>query len=595
MYILGISAFFHDSSACLIKDGKILAAIQEERFSRKKNDSNFPKNVISYFLENYQISLNDIDYIVFYEKPFLKFERLIETYVKNSPRGFKSFVKSIPFWVKEKLYQKKIILDNLVKLDEAFKKKNCNLLFSNHHLSHAASCYYPSPFDDAVILTLDGVGEWTTTAIYIAEKNKILLKEKIDFPNSLGLLYSSFTQYLGFKINEDEYKVMGLAPYGKPIYKEKIFSDMVKVKDNGFFELNMKYFNYETGLTMINKEFENFLGKKTRKKSEPIEKFHKNVAASIQAVLEEVIFKIVKYIKGKYQKENLCLAGGVALNCVVNGRLQNDKIFKNIWIQPAAGDAGGSLGAALLIWYQKLDNLKKVENSDGMQNSLLGRSFTQSEIEHELHSLKSNFDTYDENKLIDIVSNHLIDGKTIGWFQGREEFGPRALGSRSIIADPRNPNMQKILNLKIKFRENFRPFAPAILEEECHKWFEMDYKSPYMLFVANLKDEQKIQLDIKKSLTLNEIRSTIPAVTHVDYSARVQTVNDTNGKFYSLIKNFYIKTGCPVIINTSFNLNREPIVGTIKDAYQTFLSSDLDLLVCENSILYKEKQYEKFN
>ncbi len=595
MYILGISAFYHDSSACLIKDGKILAAIQEERFSRKKNDSNFPKNVISYFLENYQISLNDINYIVFYEKPFLKFERLIETYVKNSPRGFKSFVKSIPFWVKEKLYQKKIILDNLIELDETFKKKKCNLLFSNHHLSHAASCYYPSPFDDAVILTLDGVGEWTTTAIYIAEKNKILLKEKIDFPNSLGLLYSSFTQYLGFKINEDEYKVMGLAPYGKPIYKEKIFSDIVRVKDNGFFELNMKYFNYETGLTMINREFENFFGKKTRKKSEPIENFHKNIAASIQAALEEVIFKIVKYIKGKYQKENLCLAGGVALNCVVNGKLQNDKIFKNIWIQPAAGDAGGSLGAALLIWYQKLDNLKKVENSDGMQNSLLGRSFTQSEIEHELHSLKSNFDTYDEDKLIDIVSNHLIEGKIIGWFQGREEFGPRALGSRSIIADPRNPNMQKILNLKIKFRESFRPFAPAILEEECHKWFEMDYKSPYMLFVANLKDEQKIQLDIKNSLTLNKIRSTIPAVTHVDYSARVQTVNGTNGKFYSLIKNFYKKTGCPVIINTSFNLNREPIVGTIKDAYQTFLSSDLDLLVCENSILYKEKQYEKFH
>ena len=595
MYILGISAFYHDSSACLLKDGKILAAIQEERFSRKKNDSNFPKKVISYFLKKYHISLNDINYIVFYEKPFLKFERLIETYVKNSPRGFRSFVKSIPFWVKEKLYQKKIILDNLVEIDDTFKKKKCNLLFSNHHLSHAASCYYPSPFDEAIILTLDGVGEWTTTAIYLAEKNKISLKEKIDFPNSLGLLYSSFTQYLGFKINEDEYKVMGLAPYGKPIYKEKIFSNMIRVKDNGFFKLNMKYFDYETGLTMINKEFENFFGEKTRKKSEPIENFHKNVAASIQATLEEVVLKIARYIREKYKKENLCLAGGVALNCVVNGKLQNDKIFKDIWIQPAAGDAGGSLGAALLIWYQKLNNLKKNENSDGMQNSLLGRSYSQNEIEKELYSLKSNFDTYDEEKLIDIVSNHLIEGKTIGWFQGREEFGPRALGSRSIIADPRKPDMQKILNSKIKFRESFRPFAPVILEEECRNWFEMDYKSPYMLFVANLKAEKKILLDINESLNLNEIRSKIPAVTHVDYSARVQTVNNSNGKFYNLIKNFYKKTGCPVIINTSFNLNREPIVGTIKDAYQTFLTSDLDLLVCENSILYKDKQYEKFH
>ena len=387
---------------------------------------------------------------------------------------------------------------------------------------------------------------------------------------------------------------MGLAPYGKPIYKEKIFRDMVKVNNNGFFKLNMKYFNYETGLTMINREFENFFGKKIRKKTEPIENFHKNVAASIQLSLEEIIFKIARYIKEKYKKENLCLAGGVALNCVANGKLRNNRIFKDIWVQPAAGDAGGSLGAALLIWYQKLDNLKKIENPDGMQNSLLGRSYGQNEIESELYSLKSNFDTYDEEKLIDIVSNHLIEGKTIGWFQGREEFGPRALGSRSIIADPRNPDMQKILNSKIKFRESFRPFAPVILEEECHKWFEMDYKSPYMLFVANLKDEKKILLDIDKSLILNEIRSKIPAVTHVDFSARVQTVNNSNGKFYNLIKNFYKKTGCPVIINTSFNLNREPIVGTIQDAYQTFLASGLDLLVCENSVLHKEKQYEKF-
>ncbi len=595
MYILGISAFYHDSSACLIKDGKILSAIQEERFSRKKNDNAFPKRVISYFLKNYNISLNDINFIVFYEKPFLKFERLIETYVKNSPKGFRSFVTSIPFWVKEKLFQKKNILDYLFEIDETFDKKKCNLLFSNHHLSHASSAYYPSPFDDAAILTLDGVGEWTTTAIYLAEKNKILLKEKIDFPNSLGLLYSSFTQYLGFKVNEDEYKVMGLAPYGKPIYKEKILENMVEVFDNGFFKLNMKYFNYEIGLTMINKKFENYFQKKTRKKTEPIENFHKDIASSIQKVLEEIIIKMAKYIKKKYKKKNLCLAGGVALNCVANGKLQNDKIFKNIWIQPAAGDAGGSLGAALLIWYQKLNNMKKKSTNDIMQNSLLGRSYTQNQIEAELDSLKSNFDSFDENKIIDIVSNSLIKGKTIGWFQGREEFGPRALGSRSIIADPRKPNMQQILNLKIKFRESFRPFAPVILEEECHKWFEMNYQSPYMLFVASLKNEKKILIDSEKNLDLNQIRSKIPAVTHIDYSARVQTVNSTNGKFYNLIKNFYKKTGCPIIINTSFNINREPIVGTIEDAYKTFLESGLDILVCGNSIMYKEKQDGKFN
>ena len=595
MYILGISAFYHDSSACLIKDGKILSAIQEERFSRKKNDSTFPKRVISYFLKNYNINLNDIDFIVFYEKPFLKFERLIETYVKNSPRGFKSFVTSIPFWVKEKLFQKKNILDYLFEIDETFDKKKCNLLFSNHHLSHASSAYYPSPFDNAAILTLDGVGEWTTTAIYLAEKNKILLKEKIDFPNSLGLLYSSFTQYLGFKVNEDEYKVMGLAPYGKPIYKEKILENMVEVFDNGFFKLNMKYFNYEIGLTMINKKFENYFKKKTRKKTEPIENFHKNIASSIQKVLEEIIIKMAKYIRKKYKKENLCLAGGVALNCVVNGKLQNDKVFKNIWIQPAAGDAGGSLGAALLIWYQKLNNIKKIAINDSMQNSLLGRSYTQNQIEAELNSLKSNFYSFDENKIIDIVSNSLIKGKTIGWFQGREEFGPRALGSRSIIADPRIPDMQKILNLKIKFRESFRPFAPVVLEEECHKWFEMNYKSPYMLFVATLKNEKKILIDGQKNLDLNEVRSKIPAVTHVDYSARVQTVNSSNGKFYNLIKNFYKKTGCPLIINTSFNINSEPIVGTIEDAYKTFLVSGLDILVCGNSIMYKEEQDGKFN
>ncbi len=590
MYILGISAFYHDSAACIVKDGKILSAIQEERFSRKKNDSVFPKHVIKYFLKEYNLSLNDIDYIVFYEKPFLKFERLIETYVKNSPKGFSSFIKSIPFWVKEKIFQKKIILDNLSELDQSFKKRECNLLFSNHHLSHAASCYYPSPFDEAAILTLDGVGEWTTTAIYQAKNNKINLKEKIDFPHSLGLLYSSFTQYLGFKVNEDEYKVMGLAPYGKPIYRDKILSNIIKVENNGFFKLNMKYFNYEAGLTMINKNFENLFGKRIRGKSEEIESFHKDIASSIQKVLEEIIIKIAKYMKEKYQNENLCLAGGVALNCVINGKLQKEKIFKNIWVQPAAGDAGGSLGAALLIWYQKFNNSKK--NIDEMQNSLLGRSYDQEKIESILNLLKSNYETLDEENLIDIVSDKIIEGKTIGWFQGREEFGPRALGSRSIIADPRNANMQKILNHKIKFRESFRPFAPVVLENESSKWFDMDYKSPYMMFVANLKDNKKIILDEKKQKDLNELRSEVPAITHVDYTARVQTVNEKNGMFYNLIKKFYEKTKCPMLINTSFNISKEPIVGSIEDAYKTFLISGLDILVCGNSILFKENQYD---
>ena len=590
MYILGISAFYHDSAACIMKDGKILSAIQEERFSRKKNDSVFPKHVIKYFLKEYNLSLNDIDYIVFYEKPFLKFERLIETYVKNSPKGFGSFIKSIPFWVKEKIFQKKIILDNLAQLDQSFKKKRCNLLFSNHHLSHAASCYYPSPFDKAAILTLDGVGEWTTTAIYQAKNNIINLKEKIDFPHSLGLLYSSFTQYLGFKVNEDEYKVMGLAPYGKPIYKDKILSNIIKVEKNGFFKLNMKYFNYKTGLTMINKNFENLFGRRIRGKSEVIENFHKDIASSIQKVLDEIIIKMAKYIKKKYQNENLCLAGGVALNCVINGKLQKEKIFKNMWIQPAAGDAGGSLGAALLIWYQKLNNSKK--NKDEMQNSLLGRSFDQEEIESVLNFLKANYETLDEENLLNIVSDRLIEGKTIGWFQGREEFGPRALGSRSIIADPRNANMQKILNLKIKFRESFRPFAPVVLEKESSKWFDMDYKSPYMLFVADLKDNKKIILDEKKQKDLNELRSEVPAITHVDYTARVQTVNESNGMFYKIVKKFYQKSNCPMLINTSFNINKEPIVGSIEDAYKTFLISGLDILVCGNSILFKENQYD---
>ena len=592
MYILGISAFYHDSAACLLKDGEILSAVQEERFSRKKNDSKFPKKVINFFLENYKLSLNDIDYVVFYEKPFIKFERLIETYVKNSPRGFKSFVKSIPFWVKEKIFQKNIILDELASIDKNFKKKKCKLLFSNHHLSHASSCFYPSPYENASILTLDGVGEWTTTAIYEGNENKIKLREKIDFPHSLGLLYSSFTQYLGFKVNDDEYKVMGLAPYGEAKYKNKIFNELIRVNENGFYKLNMKYFNYETGLTMINEKFGNLFGQKQRNKDDPITKFHQDIACSIQKCIEEIIIKIVKYIKLKFKSENLCLAGGVALNCVANGRLYKENIFKNIWIQPAAGDAGGSLGAAQLVWYQFLKNKRNVSN-DKMKNSLLGRSFNNLEIEKTLKSLNGNYFMHEsEEDLIDQVNNYLIEGKTIGWFQGREEFGPRALGSRSIIADARNLNMQKVLNLRIKFRESFRPFAPAILEEKVNEWFDIKFQSPYMLFVADLISEKRIKLSDNDKKEINNKRSQVPAVTHVDYSARIQTVNKENGIFYRLIKDFYKKTKCPMIINTSFNINREPIVGTIEDAYRTFLVSGLDILVCGNFILHKKDQYD---
>lgn len=575
MLILGISAYYHDSAVCLIRDGEILKAVQEERYTRIKNDAQFPKNSISNILEEFNLNINDLDYVVFYEKPFVKFERLLETYVKSSPKGFKSFYTSIPFWVKEKLFQKNIILKELRKFDKSFSEKK--LLFSDHHLSHAASAYYPSPFNNAIILTLDGVGEWNTTAIFLGEQNKIQLKEYINFPDSIGLLYSSFTQYLGFKVNEDEYKVMGLAPYGKPKYLKLILKKILKVNKNGSFKMNMKLFNYEIGLTMINEIFEEVFQCPTRKKSEQINQFHMDIASSIQLITEQIILRILRYAKKKYNKKFLCLAGGVALNCVANGKILKSKLFDDIWIQPASGDAGGALGAALLIWYQKLNN-QKIAKKNIMKNSLLGDSFSSEDIKKDLDLCKANYKLFSYNEMVKYSAENIKKGKTIGWFQNRSEFGPRALGSRSIIADPRDPKMQKKLNLQIKFRESFRPFAPVVLEEEANKWFDIDCSSPYMLLVADVK---------KKDL--------IPAVTHVDNTARIQTVNIGNKEIYDLLVEFNNITNCPVLINTSFNINREPIVNNIKDAYRSFLISGLDILVCGNFVLEKEKQYDQIS
>ena len=597
--IIGISCYYHDSAAAYIYNGKIINAVQEERFTRIKHDSSFPKKSINFILKENKLSLNDIDYIVFYEKPFLKFERLIETYLDNSPFGVSSFYKSMPIWAKEKLFQKQNIFTELKNIDSEYKDKN-KIKFIEHHLSHAASAYYPSPFKDAIILTADGVGEWATTTIGIGKDNKLNLLKEIIYPDSLGLIYSAFTFYCGFKVNDGEYKLMGLAPYGKPIYKDLIYNNLIYVKPDGSFRLNQKYFDYSSGLKMINKKFEILFKKKARKSNEEIEQFYMDVASSIQIVLEEVIFKICKYLKDTYKKENICLAGGVALNCVANGKLQSQKLFKNIWIQPAAGDAGGALGAALYLWHninKETDNLKKL-TVDQMRGSYLGPSYNNDEILNELKNFGAKFIYLDDRNLIKFVSSKLSNQKIFGWFQGKMEFGPRALGNRSIIADPRSDTMQKNLNLKIKFRESFRPFAPAVLKEEANKWFDIDVESPYMLLVAPVKEEKRVYNENKdrnlKGLNKLDIRrSIIPAVTHIDYSARVQTVDKNYNKmFYNLIKEFFNITKIPMLVNTSFNIKDEPIVNTIEDAYRCFLISDMDYLVCGNYILEKFEQYE---
>ncbi len=593
--ILGISAFYHDSAAALIKDGEIVAAAQEERFSRKKHDARYPYNAIKYVLAEGNINLGEVDHIVFFEKPFLKFERLLETYMAFAPKGFKSFSLSMPIWLREKLFQKKFLFDNLKLHDENFNDIN-KIKFSEHHYSHAASAFYPSPFKEAIVLTLDGVGEWATTTVAIGKGNKLNMLKEIHFPHSLGLLYSAFTYYTGFKVNSGEYKVMGLAPYGKPKYKDLIIKELMDLKEDGSFKLNMKYFNYATGLTMTNKKFSNLFGQPVRDpKKDLLSDFHMDIASSIQAVTEEVVLRLTRDIVKEYKIKNLCLAGGVALNCVANGKILRENNFEDIWIQPAAGDAGGSLGAALAYWHRELDKPRE-DLKDKMKGSYLGPLHEASSIEKNLISLKAVYKEKKSSEISSIVAKELANSKTVGWFQGRMEFGPRALGARSILADPRSEKMQKELNLKIKFRESFRPFAPSVLREDVKEWFEIDYDSPYMLLVSDVKKEKQITMSEKDNKLfgidkLNIKRSSIPAITHVDYSARIQTVHkETNPKYYDLINEFKKITNCPVLVNTSFNVRGEPIVCSVEDAFNCFMGTNLDVLVIENFILFKEDQ-----
>jgi carbamoyltransferase len=596
MRVLGISAFYHDSAAALIVDGEIVAAAQEERFTRKKHDPGFPRNAIEYCLSQADCSLHEVDFVVFYEKPFLKFERLIETYLAFAPRGFQSFAVAMPIWIKEKLFQKRMLARMLSDIDAKFHCQ-AKLRFSEHHFSHAASAFYPSPFREAVVLTIDGVGEWATASAGIGRGNTLEIKKELLFPHSLGLLYSAFTYYTGFKVNSGEYKVMGLAPYGEPKYKDVILSKLVDLKQDGTFRLDQSYFDYCTGLTMTNDKFARLFGNPVRDPTKDLlTQFHMDVAASIQAVTDEIILRLTRSLAKEYNISNICLAGGVALNCVANGKVLRDAAFKNIWIQPAAGDAGGALGAALAGWHVGLQKPRVVNPSDSMQGALLGPGYDQLTIEQQLSSAGAVYERVSDRDAIDVAARSLAKGKAIGWFQGRMEFGPRALGSRSILADPRSPTMQKLLNLKIKHRESFRPFAPAVLRDDVASWFELDSDSPYMLLVADVKrehlrtmtrDEQRL-FGIDK---LNVVRSTIPAVTHVDNSARIQTVQaDANPRFHALLTRFKELTGCPVLVNTSFNVRGEPIVCSPKDALRCFLGTELDLLVCGNALLWKDQQ-----
>jgi len=597
MYILGISAFYHDSAACLVKNGEIIAAVQEERFTRKKHDASFPHHSITYCIEEAGISASDISYIVFYEKPFIKFERLLETYLAFAPKGFLSFVKAIPLWIKDKLFQKSSLILELNKTLGDNLNWGERLLFSEHHLSHAASAFYPSPFENAAVLTLDGVGEWTTTSLAIGKGKELEVIKEIHFPHSLGLLYSAFTYYTGFKVNSGEYKVMGLAPYGEPKYADLIKEKLIKISDDGSFQLDMSYFNFATGLTMTNKKFDSLFDAPPRQSESEITQREMDLAASIQKVTEEVVIKLARNIAKSTGEKNLCLAGGVALNCVANGILLREEIFENIWIQPAAGDAGGALGGALLIWYLNFAKDRKASlQNDSMKGAYLGPEFSDDEIEQSLKDCGAIYHNLSEDNLIENIATLLSQEKAIGWMQGRMEFGPRALGGRSIIADPRSPLMQKQLNLKVKYRESFRPFAPSILYEHVGEWFKHDSSSPYMLLVADVKEdkrcaitrEENAQFGVKK---LNVLRSSIPAITHVDYSARIQTVHsNTNPKYHSLISKFFEKTGCPIVVNTSFNVRGEPIVCSPKDAFKCFMSTGMDALAVGNYLLIKEEQ-----
>ena len=593
--VLGISAFYHDSAAAIIVEGKIIAAAQEERFTRKKHDASYPKHAINYVLKEAGLKLSEVDYVVFYEKPFLKFERLLETYIGFSPSGFKSFSTSMPLWLSEKLFQKKMLYDALKEQDNNFNDiKKIN--FSEHHLSHAASAFFSSPHDEAIILTLDGVGEWATTTVSLGKNNKISILKEIHFPHSLGLLYSAFTYFLGFKVNSGEYKVMGLAPYGEPKFKDIILEKLIDVKEDGSFRLSMDYFNYATGLTMTNSKFAKLFNMNRREPENNLSQIHMDMAASIQAATEEIVLKITRFLSKEYKLENLCMAGGVALNCVANGKILKEGLFKNIWIQPASGDAGGALGAAQAFYYQELDNKRQILKTDSMNGSYLGPQFTDDQVENELKSCGANYKKLTQDQIINDTAKALSEEKAVGWFQGRMEFGPRSLGNRSIIADPRSENMQKNLNLKVKYRESFRPFAPAVLFEKVSEWFEINSESPYMLLVADVKKSKQLEMtNEQKNLfgidKLNVKRSSIPSVTHVDYSARIQTVHkETNPIFYKLIEEFERITKYPILVNTSFNVRGEPIVCTATDAFNCFMGTDLDVLVCNNFILYKNDQ-----
>ncbi|MEH2497182.1 carbamoyltransferase [Bradyrhizobium sp. AZCC 1678] len=594
MRTLGISAFYHDSAAALVEDGRIVAAAQEERFTRKKHDASFPRNAVGYCLDAAGAKLSEIEHIAFYDKPFLKFERLLETYIAMAPKGFSSFKMAIPLWLKEKLFQKSLLRKQLKPFDEEISSDK--LLFTEHHLSHAASAFFPSPFEKAVVLTMDGVGEWATTSAAIGEGNKLEIFQEIHFPHSLGLLYSALTYYTGFKVNSGEYKVMGLAPYGEPKYAKLILDHLIDLKPDGSFRLDMSYFDYCTGLTMTNERFAKLFGAPVRTPDKLLTPFHMDVAASIQAVLDEAVLRLTRSLAKKTGARNLCLAGGVALNCVANGKVMRDGKFDKIWIQPAAGDAGGAVGAALAAYHQFKGNPRILASSDGMSGAFLGPQYSQSEIERRLKEVGARFDVLSEDTVIEITAKALANQLAVGWFQGRMEFGPRSLGARSILGDPRSPTMQKNLNLKVKYRESFRPFAPAVLREDVADWFELDSDSPYMLIVADvLKDKRRAISADEQALfgidKLNVSRSEIPAVTHIDYSARIQTVSrDTNPKFHRLLTEFKWLTGCPVLVNTSFNVRGEPIVCTPEDAFRCFMGNELDLLVVGNCVLRKPEQ-----
>ena len=595
MRAIGISAFYHDSAAALVEDDRIIAAAQEERFTRKKHDSSFPQNAIEYCLQAGNVRLDEVDYIVFYDKPFLKFERLLETYVAMAPRGFRSFKMAIPLWLREKLFQKSLLRSELKRFSENGDWK-AQLLFCEHHLSHAASAFFPSPYEDAAVLTMDGVGEWATTSAAMGSGNRLQVFQEIHFPHSLGLLYSAFTYYTGFKVNSGEYKVMGLAPYGEPRYAKLILDKIIDLKPDGSFRLDMSYFNYCTGLTMTNQRFSDLFGAPVRAPNELLTPFHMDIAASIQAVLEEIVLRMTRALAKQTGARNLCLAGGVALNCVANGKVLRDGAFENIWIQPAAGDAGGAVGAALAAVHLYEGHPRRPDGGDRMHGSLLGPSYSQLDIERRLTAAGAHFSVVGEGDMVEQAADALAKQQAVGWFQGRLEFGPRALGARSILGDPRSPTMQRNLNLKIKYRESFRPFAPAVLREDVAEWFEFDSDSPYMLIVADLRKDRRCSMTPEQQALfgiekLNLVRSEIPAVTHVDYSARIQTVHaNTNPLFYRLLKRFKEKTGCPVLVNTSFNVRGEPIVCTPEDAFRCFMGNELDLLVVGNCVLHKTAQ-----